>query len=138
MVVRARTDELPQMSYVFNIGWFWALLAIALNALASTLLKFASGSSLASLMAFNNPRGALFLVGAVASYGFAFVSYFMTLRFMPLSIAYILITAGASIVIQLISFWLIHERLMESQLIGFALAIGGLYLIVASPVLTSK
>ncbi|MBF9195364.1 SMR family transporter [Microvirga terrestris] len=119
-------------------GCLWALLAIVLNALASTLLKFASGSSLASLLALDSPRTLLLLVGAITSYGCAFVAYFMTLRYMPLGIAYILITAGASLVIALISFLILNERLIWMQILGFALSISGLYLIVASPSLASR
>lgn len=120
------------------IGLLWALTAIILNALASTLLKFASGSSLSSLLMLNNHRALVLLACAVTFYGCAFISYFMTLRYIPLGIAYILITAGASIVILFVSFWVLNERLVWTQLLGFALSIGGLYLIVASPSLASR
>ena len=75
-------------------GWGWALLSVLANVCASTLLKIGARASVSDLIAFKDPGAAAVLAGALAAYGAAFVAYFLTLRQLPVSLAYVVPVDG--------------------------------------------
>jgi multidrug transporter EmrE-like cation transporter len=105
-------------------AWSWLFLALSvlLNAAASLLLKTSTAVEGSSR---------LLSVGAsLACYGLAFLSYFMCLRRLQVSIAYPIITAGATLVIAFSSAMFLGESLTASKALGSCLVIVGAALLL--------
>jgi multidrug transporter EmrE-like cation transporter len=119
------------MNSTFFGGWGWALLSVVCNVCASTLLKISARTPVADLIAFKDPAAAVTLAGSLAAYGAAFVAYFLTLRQLPVSLAYVAITSAAVVSLGLVGVLLFREPVHARQLAGFALALAGLAFIVS-------
>lgn len=105
--------------------WLLILFGIAANASASVLVKLATREpmSLASpLQILFNPL----LIGAVASYGLAFVLYGAALTRFPLNVAHPVTTAGAVVAVGLVSWLGFREPVPPTTAIGYALLVAGI------------
>lgn len=97
-----------------HIGWLYLAVAIASEVAATLALKASDG--------FSRP---LPVVVVVTGYSLAFYFLALTLRSIPVSIAYA-IWAGAGIVLVALLGWLVYgQRLDAAALAGMALIIAG-------------
>lgn len=119
------------MNASFLGGWGWAALSVLANVCASTLLKMSARASLSDLIAFKDPVAAAIVAGALTAYAAAFIAYFLTLRQLPVSLAYVAITSGAVVSLAVVGAVLFREPMHPRQLAGFALALASLALIVS-------
>ncbi|MFJ6415433.1 DMT family transporter [Paeniglutamicibacter sp. NPDC091659] len=98
--------------------WFLLAAAIAAEIVATTLLKMSAG--------FTKP---LATIGTVLGYGVAFYLLSMVLKYVPLSMAYAIWSAGGTVVIALIGVLWFSEKLTLWQVAGILLAVAGVAMI---------
>lgn len=103
--------------------------SIALNASASILLKFASRSWTLSSMQELTIKLILLNGAVILCYFAAFVTYGLALKHMPVSKAYILITAGTQAILLVVGIGLLGEKYSILSWIGLILIIAGVSLL---------
>lgn len=112
------------------MNWLLVILGIIANAAASALVKTAAPLkiSLDLDLLTNNWR----LITSVACYGVAFVAYSMAVQKLPLSIVHPVSTAGAIILVGLISGFFFNELFSTTKTLGYAFLVFGVILIFSS------
>lgn len=103
--------------------------SIALNASASILLKFASRSWTQTFLQELTVRVILLNLAVILCYFAAFVTYGLALRHLPVSKAYILITAGTQAVLLVAGIGLLGEKYSTLSWLGLFLIVGGVCLL---------
>lgn len=111
--------------------WLLVIAGIAANAGASALLK--------TLSAHPSAPG---LIGYVANwrlilslglYGLAFLAYAAAVQQLPLNVAHPVSTAGAIVLVGLISAFIFHEGFDAARLIGYGLLLVGALVLAIAP-----
>lgn len=110
---------------IVSLSWLFVLMTIGLNTAASLLLKLSTGSS--------GPNGLLIVSGSMVCYGLSFLSYYVCLRSLPVSVAYPVITGGAILAIVLMATPVLGEPMTGSKMLGAALVIFGGMLLLRQP-----
>lgn len=108
--------------------WLLILFGIAANASASVLVKVATRQPMpvsSPLQLLLNPL----LIGAVASYGLAFVLYSASLTRFPLNVAHPVTTAGAIVAVGLASYFGFKEPMPAATTFGYGLLLAGILFI---------
>jgi multidrug transporter EmrE-like cation transporter len=117
-------------------AWIWLLLAIFSNVGANIALKQATALRNLALAAPNSPpsnyQALLYLSVGVALSGFLLVFYTISLKSLPVSIAYPVVTGLAMIGISVFSAILFNESLSVMKLIGIGTIILGSILVLQS------
>ena len=111
-----------------SFSWFFLLLTIVLNASAGLLLKLStSREGLARLLTTG---------GSLCCYGLGFIAFYVSLRSLPVSTAYPVMTGGAILAIVLTAAPLLGEGLTTSKLFGALLVIAGEVLLLRPSILS--
>lgn len=115
------------MTYLFLFG------ALILNSSANILLK---------LGARPEPVGNISLTTLVSQYGLAIlgvtlfalniVLYFLSLRALPLSVAYPVMVIGGFLIVNTFAFFILKEHIGTLQIIGYVLMIAGMLVVVTT------
>ena len=107
--------------------------AVAFNVTASIMLKIAarSGERIVSMrLGWNLQDGGLLALGlAVGAYGLAFIAYMVTLRSIPVSLAYPLITGLTATCIAIVATLLFGESIGWQGVLGLAFVLIGVTLL---------
>lgn len=113
------------------IKWLPVILGVLANASASALAKAGSSRPLMPLSVESAiAQWRLFL--AVGLYGAAFVLYMLALSRLPLNVAHPVTTAGAIVLVGLISFIVFREPFTLVQGVGYGCLLLGIILISAT------
>ena len=105
-------------------SWIFLILTIALNAGGGLLLKLATGSQ---------GWAKLIMTGAsLGCYGFGFLTFYTSLRRLPVSIAYPAMTGGAILTVVLSAALILGEGLTKSKILGAILVVCGEMLLLRS------
>jgi multidrug transporter EmrE-like cation transporter len=107
----------------------WVLVSALLNVAAGLLMKAATAGGGLPMLRAADTHVLVYLGLAVLAYGGAFVGYFMAMSHFPLSLAYISIVALTAVGLSVTSWLIWNETLSASQILGFAVALLGLFLI---------
>lgn len=112
--------------------WFILFTALVLNAVANILIK-------AGMARPDVPGGliealktkwlSLPVISGVLCFGLALAAYSITLKRMPLSIAYPIMTTGGLFIISAVSVIYFKETITTVQMVGLALLVGGIWLV---------
>ncbi len=117
-----------------TFGWAMLAAAVAFNVTASIMLKIAAkgGERLIPLrLGWNfQDGGVLALALALGAYALAFIAYMLTLRSIPVSLAYPLITGLTTICIAVVAIPMFGESIGWRGVLGLVLVLGGVTLIV--------
>ncbi|NVP02948.1 hypothetical protein HWA77_22315 [Photobacterium damselae subsp. damselae] len=103
---------------------------IVLISLAVGLNIFANFSMKKSYLV--GSQNYLYLLLALGSLGISFIFYSMALKCVPVSIGYIMLTAGSLIGITLVGVFVFHENLSNQVILGLGLVLIGLVIISKS------
>jgi small multidrug resistance pump len=117
---------------VNRVIWIVLLAGIASNASGSVLLKFAFRVP----VSFTDPATMLQnwrVVPATFLYGMAFVLYAIAVNRLPLNIAHPISTAGAIVLVGLVSWLGLRESFSIAQIAGYVLLVVGVALIATAP-----
>ena len=112
--------------------WFILILALTLNAIANILIKSGmmrpdvQGGLLETLKA---KWLSIPVISGVICFGLALAAYSITLKNMPLSIAYPIMTTGGLLIIGLVSYFYFKETITLIQMLGFLLLMIGIWLV---------
>jgi small multidrug resistance pump len=105
------------------VHWLLVVVGILANALASTLVKTIPSHTTTGLLDFaTNWR----LIFSLACYGVAFLAYAAAVQKMPLNIAHPVSTAGAIILVGLVSALFFHESFGPLRVLGYGLLLAGI------------
>jgi len=112
--------------------WIVLMAALILNAVANILIKAGmarpdvTGGLVESL---KTKWLSLPVVSGVICFGLALAAYSITLKKMPLSVAYPIMTTGGLFIISAVSVMYFKETITTVQMIGLALLVGGIWLV---------
>lgn len=111
--------------------YIYLCFAFVLNGVANILLKNGSKNSLVFDSTFrevivNNWQTFL----GLAIFASNIVFYYLSLRTLPLSVAYPIMVAASFIIVNLYSYLVIKETIVMTQIIGYALIVGGVILVL--------
>lgn len=112
-----------------SFGWSMLIISVVFNVGASLMLKISAQSSESLLplrLGWGVLDGGLLTLGvAIGCYGVAFIAYLQTLRSIPVSVAYPLITSLTTLAIALIAAYLFGEALGWRAMVGIVLVLAG-------------
>lgn len=114
------------MSYIFLI------IAFSLNSAANILLKLNSsdGVSLSSHNFFQIISANRLVILALFLFAVNIIFYFLSLKNLPLSIAYPVMTAMTFIIVNLVCLRLLKEPITPMQILGYLLVLLGICFVV--------
>lgn len=112
--------------------WIILIIALVLNAVANILIKAGmarpdvQGGLVESLKAkwLSFP-----VIGGVICFGLALAAYSITLKNMPLSIAYPIMTTGGLLIISSVSYFYFKESITIIQMVGYLFLTAGIWLV---------
>ena len=111
------------------MNWLLLLVGIIANACASALVKTAPAIGAGGLVGLvQNWR----LILSLGCYGAAFLAYAVAVQRMPLNVAHPISTAGAIVLVGLISAIVFEEGFSPLKLVGYGLLLGGIIALAIS------
>lgn len=111
----------------------WALIVFGVlaNAAASTLVKSGSGASLS--LSLESVLANWRLILALGFYGVAFLLYAAAVARLPLNVAHPITTAGAIVLVGLVSAFVFHEDFSVWRMVGYGVLLSGIVILALAP-----
>jgi multidrug transporter EmrE-like cation transporter len=110
---------------------YWAI-SILLNASANIFFKVSAGRGFSPLQGANALmflKDNILLLTGVSLFALSTVSYFLTLRALPVSVVYPVIVGMSFVITNSIAYFYLHERINGLQIAGYILIIAGVAIV---------
>lgn len=111
--------------------YLYLILSFSLNASANILLKIGAknGFRYEGLGIFDILKSNMFVIFGLSIFGLSAITYFLTLRQMPVSVAYPILVGMSFLLTNFIAYLYLNEKIYLGQMLGYVLLIAGIVIV---------